>query len=82
MTLWWIGNVVLIAVVLPVVVLILWRVMAAVREIGAHAAGIVTVAKSIDGKLDAVGNLVRSQHQIRETRRGLERYGAALDKIL
>jgi hypothetical protein len=82
MTLWWIGNIVLIAVVVPVVIVLLRRVMAPVREIGEHAGDIVAVAKSIDGKLDAVGDLVRSQHQISETRRGLERYGAALDRIL
>ena len=33
MTLWWIGNIVLIAVVIPVVVVILRRLMETVREI-------------------------------------------------
>ena len=82
MTLWWIGNIVLIAVVVPVVVIIFRRVMAPVREIGEHAADIVTVASSIDRKLDSVEDLVRSRHQVGQTRRGLERYGAALDEIL
>ncbi len=82
MTLWWIGDIVLVAVVIPVVVLILRRVMAPLREIQAHAHDLVAVGSSIEGKLDSVPDLVRSQYQIRQTRRGLERYGAALDEIL
>lgn len=82
MALWWIGNVVLIAVVVPVVVVILRRVVRPVREIQARADDLVEVGGSIEGKLDSVPDLVRSQHQIRQTRRGLERYGAALDEIL
>ncbi len=82
MTLWWIGDIVLVAVVIPVVVLILRRVMAPVREIQAHADDLVAVGSSIESKLDSVPDLVRSQYQIRQTRRGLERYGAALDEIL
>jgi len=53
-----------------------------VREIQARADDLVEVGGSIEGKLDSVPDLVRSQHQIRQTRRGLERYGAALDEIL
>ncbi|MDQ3629680.1 MAG: hypothetical protein M3417_00075 [Actinomycetota bacterium] len=82
MTLWWIGNIVLIAVVIPVVIVILRRVMAPVREIQEHAADLVPVAKSIEDKLEAVIHLVRTQYQIKETRRGIRRYGAALDEIL
>jgi len=82
MTLWWIGNVVLIAVVLPVVVVILRRVLKPVGEIQERADDLVAVGISIEGKLDSVPDLVRSQYQIRQTRRGLERYGAALDEIL
>lgn len=82
MTLWWIGNIVLIAVVLPVVVVILNRVLSSVREIGKRADDLTAVGASIETNLDSVPDLVRSQYQVRQTRRGLERYGAALDEIL
>lgn len=82
MTLWWIGNIALIAIVIPVVVVILRRVMAPVREIQEGAADLVALSSSIEDKLQAVTHLVRTQYQIKETRRGIERYGAALDEIL
>lgn len=82
MTLWWIGNLLLVAVVIPVVIVILRRVMAPIREIGGRAEDLVAVGGSIESRLDSVPDLVRSQYQIRQTRRGLERYGAALDEIL
>ncbi len=45
-------------------------------------ADLVPVAKSIEDKLETVIHLVRPQYQIKETRRGIERYGRALDEIL
>lgn len=82
MTLWWIGNTALIAVVIPVVVVILRRVMAPVRAIEARAGDLVEVGGAIEIKLNAVPDLAQAQRQVRSTRQGLERYGAALDEIL
>jgi len=82
MTLWWIGLVVLVVVVLPVVILILTMVIRPILQIRRQADDLIAVGTSIESSLDSVPDLVRSQYQIRQTRRGLEQYGAALDQIL
>jgi hypothetical protein len=82
MTLWWIGNVVLLAVVLPVVVYLLHGVLSAakaivpsVQEIGASAA-----AGSKD--LDAAALLLTTQEQVTQTIAVAANYGGSLDVIL
>jgi hypothetical protein len=82
MTLWWIGNVVLVAVVLPVVVYLLHGVLSAakaivpsVQEIGASAA-----AGSKD--LDAAALLLTTQEQVTQTIAVAANYGGSLDVIL
>jgi hypothetical protein len=82
MTLWWIGNVVLLVVVLPVVVYLLHGVLSAakaivpsVQEIGASAA-----AGSKD--LDAAALLLTTQEQVTQTIAVAANYGGSLDVIL
>ena len=82
MTLWWIGNLVLLAVVLPVVVYLLHGVLSAakaivpsVQEIGASAA-----AGSKD--LDAAALLLTTQEQVTQTIAVAANYGGSLDVIL
>jgi hypothetical protein len=82
MTLWWIGNLVLLAVVLPVVVYLLHAVLSAakaivpsVQEIGASAA-----AGSKD--LDAAALLLTTQEQVTQTIAVAANYGGSLDVIL
>lgn len=82
MTLWWIGNVVLLAVVLPIVVYLLHgvldaakRIVPSVQEIGAAAA-----AGSKD--LDAAALLLTTQDHVIETVAGVANYGGSLDVIL
>jgi hypothetical protein len=82
MTLWWIGNIVLLAVVIPVVLVLMFRVLRPALQIKKQAEGVAAVGTSISTHLDSVHDLVETQRLVGETNAGLGRYGAALDRIL
>ena len=82
MALWWIGDVVLIAVVLPVVVLLLRAVLAPVLEIKRTAATLATAAPALLTDLDQLSEVVETQRLVHEAAGGIVRYGNALGDIL
>jgi hypothetical protein len=82
MILWWIGDVVLLAVVLPVVVYLLRGVLAAAKSIVPSVQGIATVAAAGSKDLDAAALLVTTQDQVAKTVAGVANYGGSLDVIL
>ena len=82
MILWWIGDVVLIAVVLPVVVYLLRGVLAAARGIVPSVQAIAKVAAAGSKDLDAAALLVTTQDQVEKTVAGVANYGGSLDVIL
>ena len=59
MVLWWIGNAVLLLVVVPLVVILADRLLKPVREIRAYADDILDHGVSLTSALDAVPKLVR-----------------------
>ena len=82
MTLWWIGNIVLIAVVIPVVVYLLNGVLKAARSIVPTVNDIAAVAAAGSKDLDAVPLLLTTQDQVRQTVAGVANYGTSLDVIV
>jgi hypothetical protein len=82
MTLWWIGDLVLLVVVLPVVVILLRGVLEAARSIIPSVEGIATVAAAGSKDLDAAALLLTTRDQVTETVAGLADYGGSLDVIL
>jgi len=82
MTLWWIGNAVLLLVILPVVVYLLRGVLEAAKSIVALVQGIATVAAAGSKDLDAAPLLLTTQDQVEQTVAGLANYGGSLDVIL
>jgi hypothetical protein len=82
MTLWWIGNAVLLLAVLPVVVYLLNNVLTAARSIVPSVRQIATVAAAGSKDLDAVPLLLTTQEQVRQTVAGVANYGGSLDVIL
>ena len=82
MTLWWIGNVVLLLVILPVVVYLLRGVLDAARSIVPSVQKIATVAATGSKDLDAAPLLLTTQDQVERTVAGLADYGGSLDVIL
>ena len=82
MTLWWIGNIIFLAVVIPVVVVLLQRVLTPVKQIESAANGILSGGVTIASQLDLLAGLIPTQESIKKIRAGVGQYGAALDKIL
>ncbi len=82
MTLLWIGDVVLIFVILPVVIYLLRGVLEAARSIVPTVGEIATVAAAGSKDLDAAALLLTTQDQVTQTVAGLAGYGGSLDVIL
>jgi hypothetical protein len=82
MTLWWIGDVVLIVVVLPVVVVLLHRVFTAARSIVPSVDSIAVTAAAGSRDLDAAALLLTTLEQATRTIAGVAEYGGSLDVIL
>lgn len=82
MLLWWLGNIVLLFVVVPVVLLLLGRVLNPIKEINAYANDILEHGVSLTGALDAVPKLDRTRQLSSVARGAVGRYGAALQRIM
>jgi hypothetical protein len=82
LTLWWIGDVVLLVVILPVVIYLLNGVLSAARSIVPSVRGIADVAAAGSKDLDSAALLVRTQEQATQTVAGVANYGGSLDVII
>jgi hypothetical protein len=82
MTLWWIGDIVLLVVILPVVVYLLHGVLSTARSIVPSVRGIAGVAAAGSKDLDAVPLLLTTQDQVIKTIESAANYGGSLDVIL
>ena len=81
MTLWWIGNIALIAVFL-VVVYLLHGVLSEARSIVPSVQAIAKTAAAGSKDLDAAALLLTTQDQVTQTVAGVANYGGSLDMIL
>ena len=82
MTLWWIGSIVLLVVVFPVVVYLLRGVLEAAKSIVPSVHEIANVAAAGSKDLDAAALLLTTQDQVAKTVAGVANYGGSLDVIL
>jgi hypothetical protein len=82
MTLWWIGDVLLLVVVLPVVVYLLKGVLDAARSIVPSVNRIAAAAQAGSKDLDAVPLLLTTQAQVKQTVEIVAGYGGSLDEIV
>jgi hypothetical protein len=82
MTLWWILDLVLLLVVVPVVVILLRNVLNEARGIVPSVARITAAARAGSKDLDAVPLLLTTQDQVIQTVQGVAHYGGSLDVIL
>ena len=82
MILWWIGDVLLLLVILPVVVYLLRGVLDAASSIVPSVQEITKVAKAGSKDLDAAPLLLTTQDQVTQTVAGVANYGGSLDVIL
>jgi len=82
MTLFWIGSLMLLLIVLPVVILLLGSVLTQARSIVPSVERIASVTAAGSKDLDAVPLLLTTQEQVRATVEVVAGYGGSLDVIL
>jgi hypothetical protein len=83
MVLWWIGNAVLLLVVLPVVVYLLNRVLAAVERIRQATDDILSGGVALVGELTPVPEaLATTDSTVKEISVGAVRYAGSVAKLL
>jgi len=82
MVLWWIGNVILLVVVLPVVIYLLNRVLAALERIRAAADNILAGGVALVGELDGLPEaLAVTDNTVKEVSVGAVRYAGSVAKL-
>jgi len=82
MTLQWIGDAILLLVLLPVVVYLLRGVLTAANGIVPSVQRIAAAARSGSADLDATALLLTTQGQVGQTIAAAADYGGSLDVIL
>lgn len=83
MVLWWIGNAVLLLVILPVVIALLNRVLAAAERIRAATDQILAGGVGLVGELDGVPEaLATTDETVRAVSVGAVRYAGSVAKLL
>ena len=83
MTWWWIGNAILLLVVVPVLVALLNRVLAALERIRAASDEILAGGVALVGELDTTpGLLATTDTTIRDVATGAVRYAGSVAKLL
>jgi galactitol-specific phosphotransferase system IIC component len=78
----WVGDAVLLFVVIPVVLLFLNRVLRPALEIKKYADDVLQHGVGLTGTLDAIPKLVETLNLTTAAKGLVGRYGAALEKIL
>ena len=83
MALWWIGNLLLLLVVVPVLVALLNRVLAALERIRAASDDILDGGVALVGELDGVPEgLAQTDRTVQDIATGAVRYAGSVGKLL
>jgi hypothetical protein len=83
MALWWVGALALLVVVLPVVIVLLNRILAAVERIRDAGDDILADGGGLNDDLEAVpGLLATTDETIKEVQVGAVRYAGSVQKLL
>ena len=82
MILWWIGNIIFLVVVIPVVLLFLNRVLRPTMEIDAYAKDVLEHGVALTAALDDVPKLRRTQELAGQARQAAGRYVSALQQLM
>ena len=83
MTLWWIGNAILLLIVVPVLVALLNRVLAALERIRRATDDILDGGVALTGELDGVPEMLAvTDDTVRDVTVGAVRYAGSVAKLL
>lgn len=80
-TLWWIFDLVVLLVVVPVVVFLLVRMLLAALKLERATNELAESGASLASRFEGVEQLSRTRTLVREVGTDLERYGRALDDL-
>lgn len=81
MVLWWIANILLIVVVLPVVLTLLRDVLTATKEIDAYAKDALEHGVLLIAQLDTLDELETTEQATQRLNAGVQRYCQALEQL-
>lgn len=79
---WWIGNAVLVLVVIPLVAFLATRLVRRTREVRDYAADTLTHGLAITANLDPIPALAQTRDLVRSARDLAGRYAAAAARLL
>jgi hypothetical protein len=83
MTLWWVGALVLLIVVVPVVAILVNRLLAAIERIRDASEDILTNGVALLGELDTVPELLaQTDETIKQVQVGAVRYAGSVQTLL
>jgi hypothetical protein len=83
MVLWWIGNVILVLVIVPVLVALLNRVLAALERIRGASDQTLAAGVGLIGELDHAPDLLTTTDQtVHDVAVGAVRYAGSVAKLL
>ena len=83
MALWWVGNAILLVIVVPVLVALLNRVLAALERIRGASDEILAGGVALTGKLDDVPEMLdETDRTIHDVATGAVRYAGSVGKLL
>ena len=83
MTLWWIGNAILLVAVVPILVALLNRVLAALERIRGATDDILAGGVALTGELDDVPEMLAVTDQtVKDVAIGAVRYAGSVGKLL
>ena len=80
--LWWVANVILFVVILPLILTLINRVLTPILEIRRHARAILDDVVTLTGELDDVPEqLVVTDEVVKQVAAGALRYAGGLGKV-
>jgi hypothetical protein len=83
MVLWWIGNAILLVVVVPVLIVVLNRVLAALERIRGASDDILSGGVALIGQVDDTPELLATTSRtVQEVSVGAVRYAGSVAKLL
>jgi hypothetical protein len=83
MTLWWIGNAILLVAVVPILVALLNRVLAALERIRGATDEILSGGVALTGGVDNVPEMFATTDQtVKDVAKGAVRYAGSVGKLL
>ena len=79
---WWLGNAILLFVVVPLLLFFLNKLIRPVFEIRDYVSDVLEHGVALSGTLDCVPNLIRTCELSGSARLNVTRYGLALARLL